>query len=72
MSVSQNELRFAFPGKGFSDLLSSPVSTGILRQIEMEDLSITMTKNNEYVEYAISNRGHSEEIYGSYLAGMIL
>ena len=72
MSVSQNELRFAFPGKGFSDLLSSPVSTGILRQIEMKDLSISMPKNNEYIEYAISNRGHSEEIYCSYLAGMIL
>ncbi len=69
--VPKYKPRACVKGKRFYDLLGCPEGTGILCDVEMEDLSITVSKNNEYVEYAISNAGHGEEVDCCDLVSMI-
>jgi hypothetical protein len=59
-------------GKRFDDLLSCPLGGRVLADIEVDDASPMMTKNDEGEEYPECSRRNSEEIDGDDVGQVII
>ena len=55
----------------FNDLLCRPVGAGIRRDVEVDNTSLVVPKNQETIQHAKRNGGHGEEIDGGDLVGVV-
>src|SRR5579859_1135385 len=61
-----------FVGKGFTQLLSYPITSRMLGNAQVQDAPTVMTNDKEAIEQPECNRRHGKEIHGCNGLAMIL
>src|SRR5215469_4085126 len=72
IAVAQQVARKLGEGKGFPQLLSSPLRGRVGGNVEVQNAAAVMRQNQENVKNLEADRGHREKINRDQLLGMIL
>jgi hypothetical protein len=70
--VTKQILRRAFPWERFDDLLRGPLRGWIAGDVEMEDATAIVSKNEEHVQNLVAHSRYHEEVDGDDLLDVVL
>src|ERR1700730_13421009 len=72
IAVAQQVARELVKGKGLPQLLSRPLRCRVAGHVEVQNATPVMGQNQKHVKNLKTDSGHSEEVDGDQLFGMVL